>query len=187
MKRVVITTEEAIRQNMTHDSKESEHHFGDLSREAANYFHEHNPVGPIVDLGCGDGPALVKLAELGHSVIGVDIQKAKLDRIKGGYVLFEAGIEDWLSKRRGGRTANIFCHHVLEHLADPVSVLAEISRVMVSGGLCLMVVPKDNEPYSVHYTAFDAVEELVPPGFEVIDGGERKRDTPEFWVLSRKP
>ncbi len=91
----------------------------------------------ILDIGCGRGALLSRLAAEGARGIG-------LERAAGAApapgVEIRAGE---LTEQRfpAGHFDAVIIWHVLEHLAEPAPVLDEVARVLAPGGLLLVAVP----------------------------------------------
>jgi SAM-dependent methyltransferase len=95
--------------------------------------------GVILDLGSGAGHGVLELARSGHRVVGVEPSRVMVHEAKARAA--RAGLSADLVRARGEAlplaTATVgTCHvdRVLQHVADPVVVLAEIHRVLVPGG-----------------------------------------------------
>lgn len=98
------------------------------------------PGAAIADVGCGIGTVLADLAALGARAIGVDssdamvreaarrVPEAELHVAAAAALPLEAGL---LSGYRAER--------VYQHLADPMSALAEAMRVLEPGGRIVLV------------------------------------------------
>ena len=122
---------------------------------------EHGDFKPglkVLDAGCGQGPLLFALAELGCEAHGVDLIEGEDATSERGY-----GIpKDWLEKQ-GGRVHyhhgnlhslpfpdeafdRVTCISVLEHILSPQDprahngVLLELKRVLRQGGLLVITV-----------------------------------------------
>lgn len=98
----------------------------------------------LLEIGVGTGELIAKLAETAAVIIGVDHSPAMLAEAR-------RRIPDHLSDRidlRLGEMTHLplpdrsvdyaISNMVLHHAADPLAVLAEIRRVLVSGGLLLI-------------------------------------------------
>ena len=48
----------------------------------ASFVHALAPGGRVLDAGCGTGRVAIRLAELGHDVVGVDLDEGMLDRAR---------------------------------------------------------------------------------------------------------
>lgn len=100
--------------------------------------------GTVVEIGVGTGGLLAALAAKADKVIGVDHAPAMLEearrRLAGSAI---HGIELRLGEMThlplpDGSTDCALLNMVLHHAADPPSVLAEIRRTLVPGGLLLI-------------------------------------------------
>jgi len=102
------------------------------------------PTDRILEVGCGGGHVLrlFPQADLtGVEVSGRMIEKAarnlmgyRVRLLKGE--LHELGLPD-------GGFDKIICTEVLEHVADPESILAEMSRLLRPGGRAVITFPND--------------------------------------------
>jgi SAM-dependent methyltransferase len=99
----------------------------------------------FLDIGCGDGRHLrmiQKLAGLSPgSLYGLDINHDAVRRLsKRGYQVFCERIENFTGIAECSiDIATMF--HVLEHVADPISVLRKISRWLTPGGIVAVETP----------------------------------------------
>jgi SAM-dependent methyltransferase len=95
----------------------------------------HGPM--ILDIGCGRGALLVELVAAGARGTGLE-RLASASPAPG--VEIRAG--ELVDQRfPSGHFDAVIIWHVLEHLADPVTVLDEVARVVRPGGLLLVAVP----------------------------------------------
>jgi SAM-dependent methyltransferase len=105
--------------------------------------------GPILELMCGTGRVLLPLAEDGHSLTGVDISSAMLERARA--TLADAGLGERVSLVQGDVCAvelpaeqfalafvavNSFMH--LETVREQLAVLANARRALSRRGLLLI-------------------------------------------------
>jgi SAM-dependent methyltransferase len=117
----------------------------------------------ILDVGCGTGQRLYDLKNAGfHRLLGVDpfiksdihypngltIKKQPLEEVEG----------DW---------DVIMFHHSFEHLIDPLAALKLTSKLLVSGGACLIRVPTTSswawEIYRENWAQIDAPRHIIIP------------------------
>lgn len=97
----------------------------------------------VLDCGCGPGSITVGLAEAvtPGSVIGIDLEESQLARARetaSGLGLANVRFENADARNlpfEDGQFDAVFSHAMLEHLPDPVPVLAELGRVLKPGGI----------------------------------------------------
>jgi len=99
------------------------------------------PPGRVLDVGCGDGGRLARLRSLGWDVRGQEMDPEAASRASQIYglqvhlgPLDKAGYE-------GEEFDAIVMNHVVEHVHDPVSLLAECVRLLKKGGRLIAVTP----------------------------------------------
>lgn len=116
------------------------------TRETRNYILQNiffPPQANILEVGCGSLAVLNEFTELGHMTFGLDIDfqilnfsknsktKTKLINANGKQIPFPEGTFDLC-----------FCHYLLLWLADPVSLLEEMTRVTnPNGWICCFAEP----------------------------------------------
>lgn len=95
----------------------------------------------LLDLGCGGGQLMLAGAKLGWRSLGSDVAYeacAVARTVSGGPVIQADSAEIPLRDRSVDAVTLI---NVLDHLADPASVLAEARRVLTVGGALVIRVP----------------------------------------------
>ncbi len=99
------------------------------------------PPGRVLDVGCGDGSRLARLRSLGWEVRGQEMDPKAASRAGQTYgvqvclgPLDEAGFEE-------GEFDAIVMNHVIEHVHDPVRLLADCNRLLRKGGTLIAVTP----------------------------------------------
>ncbi|MBU1084107.1 MAG: class I SAM-dependent methyltransferase [Candidatus Omnitrophota bacterium] len=102
--------------------------------------------GRVLEAGCGLGPWVIKLGELGHDVVGIDYQEECVKKINdhcGEEKAFTADIRDIPF---GDNTFNAYLSFgVIEHLAEgPEEAIKEAHRVLAKGGRLILFVPHLN-------------------------------------------
>jgi SAM-dependent methyltransferase len=102
------------------------------------------PAGPILDVGCGAGHDLVLFAAEGLRVVGVDPSAVMVDaartRTAGAGASVVRAVGEALPFA-GDSFSGCRIERVLMHVADPLVVLAEVLRCVVSGGLVTVFEP----------------------------------------------
>ncbi len=100
--------------------------------------------GPVVDVGCGSGAATRRLRENlpGLPILGADYDMSLLGSgatanpgPRGPYICADARA----LPLRDGSAGAVLMRYVLQHVADPASVMAEARRVLRPGGLLAIV------------------------------------------------
>jgi S-adenosylmethionine-dependent methyltransferase len=92
-----------------------------------------------LDVGCGTGAAAVRLARLGFHITQLDSSQAMLDIARR--TAEEAGVTNRVTLRHGdaARLTDLFraasfdvvlCHHILEYVDDPATVLRGAAPVL---------------------------------------------------------
>ena len=97
----------------------------------------HSFNGPILDVGCGNGQFLNRLAALGFTdLTGVD-PFLPADVCRGNVSLLARPIESVI-----GRTFDLVTfHHSLEHMPDQIEVLKMVRQMLNGRGVCLIRIP----------------------------------------------
>lgn len=173
--------EDSIRANANGGILEIGSEYEKYSVNSANRFIEYIDKQPVIDLGCGDGAATRVFVANGNPTTGVDVSKRKLDRVEGAKKV-NTDFVNFLSKP----VDNVFMHHSLEHYVRPGEVLGLIAKWLKPGCYCYIAVPMGGLIHSTHFAVFDAVDELLPPGLEIIKAEEITDGWGEYRVIARK-
>jgi SAM-dependent methyltransferase len=99
--------------------------------------------GSVLDVGCGSGNFLRCMKEKGFAAFGIEPSGtgSEYARDEHGIDIYHGMIEDYSSAHRDRRFDVITMLNVLEHLTDPVGVLSQLSKVLASDGVLVIVVP----------------------------------------------
>jgi ubiquinone/menaquinone biosynthesis C-methylase UbiE len=96
----------------------------------------------VIDVGCGQGPLVKLLADLGCRVTGVDPSAVALEAARKRWPDLDlVQIEDSRLPFDDSSFDVATCTHVLEHVLDTQTLLSEIRRVLAPRGLLLLTVP----------------------------------------------
>jgi len=134
--------------------------------------------GCVLDVGAGQSP-WKELIPSGVKYVGIDTYSANKFGMKqrpdityydSGHIPYEDGYFDY-----------VLCTEVLEHVADPLSFLFELRRVLRKDGTLILTVPWSARlhhlPYDYgRFTSFGLVYLLKKAGFNVIVNEERGND-----------
>lgn len=99
---------------------------------------------PVLDVGCGRGEWLTRLAENGIAGRGVDLNRAMVEEARAAGHDVEAGdVIAALRAMEAGSLGAVTGFHIIEHLpfAVLVSLLDEAARVLAPGGAILFETP----------------------------------------------
>ncbi len=123
--------------------------------------------GRLLDVGCGEGYFLKYFSDQGWQVRGLDFTSDGVDRhFPELHERMETGnLFDLLDREAesGERYDLVVCNNVLEHVIDPLKLLADLKKVVAPGGMVRLAVPNDGS----------WLQQLV------VDLGLAKKD---FWV-----
>lgn len=101
------------------------------------------PVRRVFELGCGNGAFASEVQKTGMDVCAVDVSISGIEQARAAYIgpRFEIGsaYEDLAS--RFGEFDIVISLEVVEHLYSPRKWAANISRLLVPGGLAIVSTP----------------------------------------------
>jgi len=133
------------------------------------------PVGPVLDVGCGDGLAFPSLAEFGP-VEGVEIDGSVIDSSAPHASQIHVGPFDE-SFRPTRQYALITMLDVLEHLSNPRQALRHAAGLLLDTGIILITVPAFRHLWTSHddlnhhqtrYTRRSLAELAQQAGLELV-------------------
>jgi 2-polyprenyl-3-methyl-5-hydroxy-6-metoxy-1,4-benzoquinol methylase len=103
-------------------------------------------VGSALDIGCSSGDYLAYLQTLGWEVYGIELDEeaARYAREHFGIPVSVGTAERALSAFPDESLDVVTMWHVLEHLFDPSSVLAQVHRVLRPGGILMLEMPNSD-------------------------------------------
>ncbi|HWQ10656.1 MAG TPA: methyltransferase domain-containing protein, partial [Holophaga sp.] len=88
----------------------------------------------VLDLGCGTGATLARLAQAGLRVLGLDVSASLLALARERRAPLVSGRAEALPLA-GDSLDGVFCECVLSAVADPEATVAEIARVLRPRGV----------------------------------------------------
>jgi 2-polyprenyl-3-methyl-5-hydroxy-6-metoxy-1,4-benzoquinol methylase len=99
----------------------------------------------ILDVGCGSGLLMRELRELGHQVLGVELDRnADARREEHGLTVYMGSAEDLPMEVQGRQFDCILMSHVLEHCRQPVRALQNLRELLRPGGILICEVPNNS-------------------------------------------
>jgi SAM-dependent methyltransferase len=103
-------------------------------------------AGRVLDVGCGRGYLLDAFRRRGWSAEGTELseQSARQPREAFGLTVHVGPLESLALP--GGAFDAVTMWHVLEHVADPAGLLAEVHRLLRPGGVFMVGVPNFGSP-----------------------------------------
>ena len=110
-------------------------------------FRSGSPGPRVLDAGAGQGTMTVKLEQLGFEVTSTDVSSAAVDRLRrnANGDVHQASVTDLPFD--DGIFDGAVLGEVLEHVEDDGGALAEIARVLRSGGVLALSVPANPKLY----------------------------------------
>jgi SAM-dependent methyltransferase len=104
------------------------------------FFLEPLPGGRLLDVGCGDGHSLAELRALGWEAEGVDFDPLAAKAAEARGIRVRVGSLE--AQRYPDATFDaVTMSHLIEHVPDPVALLAECRRVLKPEGRLVAVTP----------------------------------------------
>lgn len=136
---------------------------------------EHTHGDSLLDLPCGDGTLTEQFSAHFKRVVGVDASAKHLKAAKKRVPqaeFYESLIEDFTSDELFD---NVVMLNVLEHVADPVSILSKAASLLKDNGRLIVHVPNSNainRHIAVRMGTLESLEELSP--FDINIAGHRR-------------
>jgi 2-polyprenyl-3-methyl-5-hydroxy-6-metoxy-1,4-benzoquinol methylase len=109
---------------------------------AAQVFYLPMPAGGgrLLDVGCGSGDGLRLMSELGWTAEGVEVDPQAIAVARSKGLTIHAGT--LVAQNFPDMSFDaITMSHVIEHLHDPVAIIAECRRILKPGGTLVMITP----------------------------------------------
>ncbi len=103
------------------------------------------PASRVLDLGCGRGGVIERLHPRAGFVAGLDPDPRSLQEHRAPPLALACGLAETLPYADSTFDL-VCCSWVLEHLADPAPVFAEVARVLTPGGSFVFLTPNRCHP-----------------------------------------
>jgi len=108
------------------------------------YLEKHVKKGSqILDIGCGSGEITLRIKEKGYEITGLDFSSVAVDLAKSLGLNCQVVDLDIGIPFDNDTFDVVWAGDVIEHVFDPLFVLKEVNRVLVSGGALLCTIPYD--------------------------------------------
>ena len=129
------------------------------------------PDATVLDVGCGDGTILGSVGRPGWSLVGVELSAAAALEAKKrrGVRPVRVDLERGRLPLRSASFDLAICYDVLEHVFDPMALLAEIHRVLRPDGTALLCVPNA-------FNLFNRLTFLAGRYVDIMDTSHRSND-----------
>lgn len=103
------------------------------------------PLGPILDLGCGNGAVARALIAEGYDVYGADASESGIAianaESPGRFFVLDVSSGELPNELAGRRFDVVISTEVIEHLYDPRGFIAFARRILASGGEFIVSTP----------------------------------------------
>jgi len=162
-------------------------------RRVVNKFRDLN-IKTVLDLGCGSGRNLVKLAELGFNVTGIDYSPSAASLAEGWLTsknlpgkVYVADIHRKIKSIRRGSYDAVLAVNSIHYTNEGAfeATLNEINRILKTGGLLFLVVPsveaviEDLKVEQIFFTE-EKLRKYLEDSYRII---ELSKDTKSYFVV----
>lgn len=97
----------------------------------------------LLDVGCGAGDFMATMRDLGWRVSGVETDPQAVERaVQRGLDVRHSGLED--AGFAGASFEALTMAHVIEHVHDPLQLLAECRRILKPRGVLVLLTPNSD-------------------------------------------
>ncbi len=120
----------------------------------------------ILEAGCGTGNYIVSLTNIGHDVIGIELQEGRVHLAKK--YLKKYGIKEEKVMQgdlqqlpfKDNTFDAIFSHGVIEHIRDHDRAVQELYRVLKPGGYAMISVPSRISSFTISKLLTQAIDKI---------------------------
>jgi len=112
----------------------------------SSHYQRPSKDATLLDIGCNKGFLLVKAAEAGYNVYGIELVAVLLEQFRRKYLkfanqVFAGRFMDLQSTLRDDMFNIITAIDVIEHLEDPIGDFSNIYRILKPGGIFVIQTP----------------------------------------------
>jgi len=115
----------------------------DITQQAITHLAELEPLNKrskVLDIGCGQGPALELFEQMGFTAVGITLGVEDIDECRSrGYTV--ARMDQSFLEFADNTFDIVWARHVIEHSIFPLFTLHEYYRVMRHDGILYLEVP----------------------------------------------
>ena len=162
---------------------------------------EHQPVGKLLDVGCGGGRFLNRMKKRGWQVEGIDFDARAIEKAISHYDI-RAHVGDLMQCALPSDSFDVITmSQTIEHLHDPNGTLIESLRILKPGGLLVMTTPNVKSlgasefgafwrgweaPRHLHLFSVESLQRLTQcAGFEIADARTYSAGSAVVYRVSR--
>ena len=108
------------------------------------------PRGRFIDVGCGAGYTVALARQLGWDSMGLEVDPSAVRTAQEDGLHIEEGTYEKLALYEGQFNC-IMCSHVLEHVHNPLDLLAKLKCALKPGGCLLLILPNSLSALRHHF------------------------------------
>jgi len=108
------------------------------------------PKGVLIDVGCGNGDKLKLASQLGWQARGIELDASAVQAAQAQGLQVEQGGYELLARNQGQADC-LVCSHVLEHVHQPLHLLALLLAALKPEGVLLLSTPNSSSYLRRHY------------------------------------
>lgn len=159
------------------------------------------PVGRLLDVGCGGGRLLNRMKKRGWTVEGTDFDEQATGKVTARYGI-KTHVGDLAQCNLPSASFDVITmSQAIEHLYDPLATLRECLRILKPGGLLVMTTPNAlslgaaefgaywrgwEAPRHLHIFSVDSLRRLTQrAGFEVAEASTYSAGSAVVYRVSR--
>jgi len=136
-----------------------------------SWFYKLPKNSKILEAGCGIGNYVISLSKMRHDTVGIEIDPERVDIAKKNMKKFGISDEKILQGDlsnlpfKDGEFDAIFCHGVIEHIADSERAVKEMARVLKKDGYAMISVPNRYTSFTLSKISLQAIDKITGSKF----------------------